>query len=162
MTVTKGIKKKTVLSIVTVLVAVVVVASFFVYSQKKKEFDSFTKNAVSMDTIVSVKTYGENTASLCQTSVDVIKELDKTISRFEEGSLIYELNEKNSLISNDISNLISVCNKVSLESDGVFDVTVGALSDLWNIGGENEKMLFHRRFIYSILIYSLLNSTFCF
>ena len=132
--------KKTVLSILAVLVSVIILASFFVYSQRKKEFDSFTKNAVSMDTVISVKTYGDNTASLCQTSVDIIQQLDNTISRFEEGSLIYELNEKNALISNDISNLLSLCSKVSLQSDGVFDVTVGALSDLWGIGTEKEKI----------------------
>ena len=140
MTATKMSKKKTALSVIAVLVAVSVFASFFVYSERKKEFDSFTKNAVSMDTIISIKTYGENTASLCQTSADIVQQLDNTISRFEEGSFIYELNEKNSLISNDVSNLISLCNKVSLQSDGVFDVTVGALSDLWDIGGENEKI----------------------
>lgn len=132
--------KKTVLSVLAVLATVAVIASFFVYSEKKKEFDSYTKNAVSMDTVVSVKTYGENTASLCQTAVDVIQQLDNAISRFEEGSLIYELNQKNSLISNDISSLLSLCNKVSLQSGGVFDITVGALSDLWDIGGENEKI----------------------
>lgn len=140
MTATKMSKKKIVLSILAVLVSAVILASFFVYSQMKKEFDSFTKNAVSMDTIISIKTYGENTASLCQTSAEIVQQLDNTISRFEEGSFIYELNEKNSLISNDISNLISLCNRVSLESDGVFDITVGALSDLWDIGGEGERI----------------------
>lgn len=140
MTVTKKGRKKIWLSVISGSVSVLILVSFFVYSQKKKEFDSFTKAAVSMDTIVSIKTYGENTASLCQTSVDIIQQLDNAISRFEEGSFIYELNEKNSLISDDISNLISLCNKVSLQSDGVFDVTVGGLSDLWNIGGDNERI----------------------
>lgn len=133
-------RKKTVLSVIAVLAAVSVLVSFFVYSQRKKEFDSYTKNAVSMDTIISIKTYGENTASLCQTSVDIIQQLDNTISRFDEGSYIYELNEKNSLVSNDVSNLIALCNKVSLQSDGVFDVTVGAVSDLWNIGKVGERI----------------------
>lgn len=140
MTVTKTDRSKTAVRAVAVLVAVAVVAAFFLYSERKKEFDSYSKNAFTMDTIVSVKTYGENTASLCETSVDVIKELNKTISRFEEDSLIYELNENNALISNDISNLISLCNKVSLESDGVFDITTGALSDLWDVGGESKEI----------------------
>lgn len=133
-------RKKAVLCVFSVLLGLVLLVSFCIYGSKKKEYDSYSKSAVSMNTIITAKTYGENTASVNETVISIIKQLDSTISWRDEGSLIYELNETKSLASNDISSLLSLCSGVSLESGGVFDVTVAPVADLWDIGGENERV----------------------
>lgn len=133
-------KKKVVLYLFVALFLVCAVLSVVFAQKEKKDYDSHTKSAVAMDTVVTAKTYGKNTASLNETVISIIKQLDSTISRYDENSLVYKLNEEKSLASNDISNLISMCSKVSLESDGVFDITVTSLSDLWGIGTENERI----------------------
>lgn len=133
-------KKRTAFTVSAIVCLAVVLGFSLFLSASKKDYENSTKNALSMNTIITVRTYGENTAPLNETLISIINQLDGAISRFEENSLIYELNENKSLQSNDIANLLLLCNEVSANSGGVFDVTIGPVSSLWKFGTEEESL----------------------
>lgn len=134
-------KKRTILLslLVAVLVAAFVACSVY-YNNAKKEFDCVSKNAVSMGTILTVKTYGENTGTNNSTIISAVNQLDKLISWREDGSYVSALNRNAFVNSAQISDVVNICNKISKDSGGAFDLTIGSLSTLWGIGTENERL----------------------
>lgn len=137
----EGSKKKIILqSMLAAVLLTAVIVGGFLYNESKTEYDSVSKSAISMGTIVTAKTYGENTGPENETVISSVNQLDKLISWREEGSLTQRLNKTNFINSPELADIVSICNKVSEESDGAFDLTVGELSNLWGIGTENERL----------------------
>ncbi|MGN1419791.1 MAG: FAD:protein FMN transferase [Acutalibacteraceae bacterium] len=137
-------KKKRILKIVLCTVAVIlVVAGAVLYNVFKTDYDCSTKNAVAMGTLVTVKTYGKADGDYKgegQTIVDIIQQLDDVISWRESGSAVSELNEKGTISQSSLSDVINTCNKISKDSGGAFDITIGPVSRLWGIGTEDERL----------------------
>ena len=137
----EGTKKKIILrSLLAAVIFTAIIVGGFLYNESKTEYDSVSKSAIAMGTVVTAKTYGENTGPENETVISSVNQLDKLISRYEEGSLVDRLNKTNFINSPELSDIVSICNKVSEESDGAFDLTVGELSNLWGIGTENERL----------------------
>ncbi len=134
-------KKKVILqSLLVAALITAIIAVYFLYSSSKAEYDSVNKSAIAMGTIVTAKTYGENTGPENEIIINSVKQLDELISWRQEGSLVDRLNKTNFVNSSSLADIVNVCNKVSKDSGGAFDLTVGSLSNLWAIGTENEKL----------------------
>lgn len=106
----------------------------------KTDYPTEEKNAVAMGTVVSASIYGgdEGTA---QGVIDSICETENLISKNIDSSFVSVLNKAEKVtLPEDILYLFKVCNDINSRSDGGFDITTGALSALWDIGGEGERI----------------------
>lgn len=126
--------------IASVLIALFATA-FIVFNHFSKDYACQTKNAIAMGTVITAKTYGEhNTASSNETVISVINQLEDVISCKKDGTLISSLNKTHSITSNEISDVLNTCNKLSADTDGAFDVTIGNISALWGFGTDKQKL----------------------
>lgn len=131
-------KKRTIpLAIVfaLIIVASIIYVLFF-------RVQSFSKTDVAMGTVISVKSYGtRDTESAALAAIESVKSLDSKISRTVATSDIGVLNRDGSVTATDET--LSVINKslkVCVDSSGAFDITLGALSELWDIGGDSQRV----------------------
>lgn len=124
--------------IASVLIALCITAAIL-YNGFKAEYNCQTKNAVAMGTIITAKTYGErNTASYNETIVSVIQQLEDVISCKQDGTVISALNKSHGISSAEMSDVFNRCNTLSKDTDGAFDISVGALTRLWDFdSGKN-------------------------
>ncbi len=102
----------------------------------EKQYES---TAFAMGSALTVKLYGsdERTAELI---AEEVRELENRISKNIPSSALSELNETGFSNDTELCGFVSRMKKLSGETDGAFDISLGALSELWNIGGENERI----------------------
>ena len=133
-------RKKMISAAVLLLVAAAAVL-FGVFSQKQRaEYPVETHNGIAMGTVVSMKLYHETATNLSPQVMGVIDALEKEISRRVETSPVALFNRKGSCKSKIVSDTVSACLPISTATDGAFDLTVGAVSTLWDFGGDNERL----------------------
>ncbi len=133
-------KKKVLrIAVISVLVAVLIFSSLFLYDRSKR-FEYAEKNTIAMGTVVSQKIYAEKAGQHISHVREIIDSLEKTISWRKAESAVAVLNETGTVKSKELADILSVCIKLSEKSDGAFDVTVGGVSSLWNIGEEDERI----------------------
>lgn len=127
-------QKSKIKNLLAILTVAIVLCSFCLYSKQKEKHPYKEKITVAMDTVVSQKIYGGTADEHTQNIADIIDSLDKTISRFTEGSAVETLNSEGSVTDSHSAYILSLMKEVSEKSEGVFDVTVGEVSSLWSIG----------------------------
>lgn len=140
---TKGIppekKKKIICSVTIIIIAAAMIAGIVIYNSMKAEYKSSTKNSFTMGTVVTVKLYGDEYNYAAKGIVnDLVASIDETISWRKASSATAELNQNHTVQNNTLSDIISTCNKISADSNGAFDLTIGKVSRLWNFD-EGDK-----------------------
>lgn len=133
-------KKNIIKFVFIVAICVALVSAFFVYRDRTAVYEYNEKNTIAMGTVVTQKIYGEKTAGHISSVTGIINALEKLISWRDSDSPVYELNEKGTVSNAQLSDIISQCIKVSDDSEGKFDITLGEISQLWSIGEENERI----------------------
>ena len=133
-------KKKIISIVLTALLLVGAVGLFIFYEDRHERFSHSEKSSIAMGTIVSQKVYGDLAAKDIEKIKAVIDGLDDMISWREESSEVAKLNSGESVKIEYLADVIRQCSEVSALSGGVFDITVGGISQLWNIGEENERI----------------------
>lgn len=132
-------KNKMIIAVVAVVAAALIITavvcdSFF--SQKEYEDTGFAMGAV-----IAQKIKAENPEEVAKEIINRIRITENRISWRIEKSEIAKLNKnKNAEISDEtkkyLSDTIDVCKK----SNGAVDLTVGNLTNAWNIGSENFRI----------------------
>ena len=90
-----------------------------------------------MDTIVSIKVTGQNAQDCAAEIEDCVAELDNVLSRHKPTSEISLINQnKGGTLSAETAEYFRLLLDVSKKSGGAFDITLGAVSDLWGFGSE--------------------------
>lgn len=133
-------RSKILLSLVTVLCLVGVIAVSSFYRDSTKRFSSSEKMTVAMGTIVTQKVYSDYAGKDIEKITAIINALDDKISWRNENSDIAKLNGEGALSDAGIASVLLTCKEVSENCDGVFDVTVGEVSKLWSIGEDNQRV----------------------
>ena len=133
-------KKKIISTALTVLLLVSAVGLFVFYNQRHERFDGAEKSSIAMGTILTQKVYGDSASKDIENIKAVVDGLDDTISWRKDTSDIAKLNGGATIKSAYLRELVSQCSEVSALSDGVFDITVGGVSQLWSIGEEDERI----------------------
>lgn len=91
-----------------------------------------------MGTVVTVKIYDKDKDEIVDLAFNRIENLARRITTEETASEISQINQNAGIrpvqVSKDIFTLTAAGKKYSELSDGSFDVTIGALSNLWRIG----------------------------
>lgn len=119
-----------------VLCVIIVYDAFF-------NFVSFSDDFMSMGSVISYKVTGyEEDARPAhgQLKGDILA-LEQEISRNIESSQIEQLNKTGTFtVSDEVLEYLKESVKISEMSDGAFDVTIGALSALWNFDKDEETV----------------------
>ena len=112
------------------------------YAEEKPHNYTFT----AFDTECAISIYGvadKDTSSIyANDMVALIKSYDELFSRSEEGSQIYEINNRKSdsvLVANEICEILGIAKDFNYWSKGKFDLSIGTLIDLWDV--KNRKTL---------------------
>lgn len=129
-------KKK---GIVLAAVAVVILAAVIVCDSvfNKTVSDTF----LAMNTTVSAEITGLKAKSALTEVKEKILQLDeKLLSRTNENSEIYAVNNGKTEISDELIMLLTILKEIEQESGGAFCLGVAQLTDLWGIGTENARV----------------------
>ena len=104
----------------------------------------FSRTGFHLGTVVSITVYGGNGESSLDLAFDEIIRLESILSKKIEGSDIYNINSNAGLEYVELKPESLLIIEKSLEyykkSNGYFDITIGPLVDLWNIGTEEAAV----------------------
>lgn len=102
------------------------------------------KTEYCLDTLVTLTAYGRGASKALDKALDRIREIDEKMSAYNPKSEIYKINNAASKtpvkVSEETYRLIEKALGFSHMTDGIFDITLKPLSDLWGIGTENAKV----------------------
>ncbi len=116
------------------LLAIFFAMSIFLCSCKQ-ESKPLSSTQIMMDTVVTITVYDSNQEVL-NGAIALCKEYDALFNRYNENSDIYRINSskgKAVSVSPETREIIDIAASVSEKSDGMFDITVAALVDLWDV-----------------------------
>ncbi len=130
--------KKILIAVLCCAVAVAVAAAVFIMPQfEKSENTDFL-----MNTVVNARLEGKGSEETAKRIINRISELENNcFSRTEEGSDIYRLNKEYSAnLSEETKSVLLKALEVCEKSSGAFDITLAAVSDLWNESGQSKAL----------------------
>jgi len=102
---------------------------------------------LAMGTYISIATYYHNDDYLKKVMGDAFKrveDIENAMSRYKEDSELSVLNRSKQpgkyKVSDDLWHVLTVADKIYLESEGTFDITVKPLLELWQAASDNDKL----------------------
>ncbi len=111
----------------------------------------FTKSFFAMDTFCSVSVYSlqNDQENLLENSETLCREFENILSKKIISSDVYKINQSKGNpveVSDETIKLLNLSNKYMKLTNGAFDITIGALSDLWdfkniNVPPSDDKIL---------------------
>lgn len=106
--------------------------------------EEVTASDFALGTTCSIKLFGTGNRKYLQPALDIAKEIEAKMSVRLEGSEISRVNqqagEEPVQVSDETFALVRRAYEYSAMGDGVFDLTIGPLVSLWDIGSGNEKV----------------------
>lgn len=104
----------------------------------------YSLNEFYFDTVVSLRfDAGENGEELLAGCRDICDEVERTFSRTDESSELYAVNHRDSdrvEVSAPLARLVQTGLNYYTVSDGMFDITIAPLSDLWDFKAEEPAL----------------------
>lgn len=136
----KKLNKKSLIAIILCAVIVFGIVSYDFISGRS----SCEKTSVAMGTVVTVKLFGfgaNNDLDKIETEINGLE--NSVLSWRKEGSDVYRINKGSGTqvsVSPDTVKIIGQCIDISDDCGGVFDITIGNVTKLWNFGGNNQRL----------------------
>lgn len=136
----KKADKKVLISVVlcAAIVLCVILADFV---QSRSEYND---TAIAMGTVVSIRLFGSQGEQTAQAIEENINETEKALLSWrEKNSDIDRINASAGEAVSVSTETVEIINKsldVSRSCEGVFDITVGNLTKLWDFGGDNQRL----------------------
>ncbi|MDO5398048.1 MAG: FAD:protein FMN transferase [bacterium] len=91
-----------------------------------------SKTVYAMDTVMTLKAYGENAETALKDAEEEIKQLDSSLRRGNPESEIYKINANGSEeVSEETAVLISDALEICKSTEGAFDISIAPVMDLW-------------------------------
>ena len=104
----------------------------------------YKKSLLCFDTVVTLQFYaGKNGQELMDHCVQLCQDYEKIFSRTNSESQLYQINHRTSntvKVSDEIAELVAVGLEYYDLSDGMFDITIAPLSDLWDFKSESPQI----------------------
>lgn len=95
-----------------------------------------------MDTIVDITAAGPGAEQAVKAAFGEFQRVHKLANRFDADSQVSKVNamagQAKVQVDPELIDMLSQAVDISRKLDGAFDVTVGALTDLWGVGSKNE------------------------
>lgn len=102
-----------------------------------------TRSESLLHTVVQLSIYHENQEEVMDGALELIKELESLLSTGLEGSDIYRINaaagKEAVQVDERTFELLEMALATSESSDGRFDISIGVINKLWNIGSKNAR-----------------------
>ncbi len=135
-------KRGNLVSTLVIVVLAVVLAVVVIFDAMQPRYTKTEKATIAMGTVVTQKLYSENDCSGTIEDIEaILTETENMISWRIDTSSVSQLNKNAKVQADDkLKDIIEKCNSVYTDSMGAFDITVGSLSTLWNIGEENAEV----------------------
>lgn len=136
----KKFNKKSLIAIILCAVIVFGIVSYDFISGRS----SCEKTSVAMGTVVTVKLFGfgaKNDLDKIETEINGLE--NSVLSWRKEGSDVYRINKGSGTqvsVSPDTVKIIGQCIDISDDCGGVFDITIGNVTKLWDFGGNNQRL----------------------
>lgn len=129
--------KKEIISLI-ILIAVV---AFGIYRYQTREYTE-VKSQYLMDTIVEISASSRNktVGRQIDTVFNLIKELETKLSEYDEGSLIWNINNSDTdtfEMDADLYNMLAIADSLYKISNGAFDITIKPVFDLWHFDADS-------------------------
>lgn len=136
----KQVNKKALIAVVVCMVMVlgVVLADFV------KGRSEYSSTAIAMGTVVNIRLFGSDGEETAEAIENNINETEKALLSWrEKNSDIERINASAGTsvsVSTETVDVIGKALDVSKNSGGVFDITVGKVTRLWDFGGDNQRL----------------------
>ncbi len=128
-------KKGIVFAAVAVVILAAVIVCDFLFN--KTASDTF----LAMNTTVSVELTGVKAdEALTKIKEEILRLDEKLLSRTNENSEIYAVNNGKTEISDELAKILTDLKQIEKDSGGAFCIGVAQLTDLWGIGTENARV----------------------
>ncbi|HEL9599178.1 TPA: FAD:protein FMN transferase [Streptococcus suis] len=102
-----------------------------------------TRSESLLHTVVQLSIYHEDQEEVMNEAVSYIKEMESLLSTNLEGADVYRINQaagKEAVkVDERTFEVIETAIEMSEESQGLFDISIGAVSNLWKIGDEDAR-----------------------
>ena len=138
-----GEKKFNIKALIAVVVFAAVISGL-VFADFIKSRQEYICTDIAMNTVINFKLYGTNGRENAAELSEEIKAMDSSLfSRYEDGSDIGRVNASEGeavSVSPEVLSVIETAVDVADNCGGVFDVTVGKVTELWGFGGENQRI----------------------
>ena len=113
-------------------------------SKDNKVTEPLSKTELLMGTVVTVTLYDSNDEGILDKVFTKVKELESTLSINENGTLVDKINESAGIepvkVDYDTYTVIKKGLEYAKLSNGLFDISVGPIVKLWNIGLPEAKV----------------------
>ncbi len=111
----------------------------------KRGSREISASSVMMDTVISITLYGGGDREILNECIELCEKYDKMLSRTREDSELYRVNTELSqsgraYASEELCTLIRDALQVGDISGGAFDITIGAVSSLWNFAASEPAL----------------------
>lgn len=136
----KKFNKKSLIAVILCAVIVFGIVSYDFISGRS----SCEKTSVAMGTVVTFNLYGfgaKNDLDKIETEINGLE--NSVLSWRKKGSDVYRINESagsSVSVSPDTAKIIGQCIDISDDCGGVFDITIGNVTKLWDFGGNNQRL----------------------
>lgn len=136
----KKLNKKSLIAVILCAVIVFGIVSYDFISGRS----SCEKTSVAMGTVITVKLFGfgaKNDLDKIETEINGLE--NSVLSWRKEGSDVYRINKGSGTqvsVSPDTVKIIGQCIDISDDCSGVFDITIGNVTKLWDFGGNNQRL----------------------
>lgn len=118
---------------------------YYLHAQPRSE--TFAQSRLLLDTVVDIQVLSSDEQRANQAIAAAYAEMqriEELFSRYQEGSQIFSLNKNAGIesvaVSSEVRDMLQRAKEYGLLTDGLFNVTIGALVDLWGIGTEHERV----------------------
>ena len=98
-------------------------------------------SAFLLDTAVSVRIYEGGGRDTAQAALDLCAGYEKIFSRTDPDSELYRLNHREiTQVSDELAQVIALGLDYGRSTGGAFDITMGAVSELWDFAAEDPAL----------------------
>lgn len=136
----KNVNKR---ALIAVAVCVALIAGIIVLDSVRNSRE-YQATAVAMGTVINVRLFGPDGEKNSQLIIENINETEKALlSRNEKNSDVDRVNANPGTavsVSVETADIISKSVDVSKSCGGVFDITVGEVTKLWDFGGDKQRL----------------------
>lgn len=136
--------KKILKSLVFSLLLIFSLGIFVGCSKNNKSSEPLSQSELLMGTVVTVTLYDSNNQEILDKVFNKVKDLESILSINENGTLVDEINAEAGIkpvkVDEDTYTIVKKGIEYSKLSNGLFDISVGPIVKLWNIGLPDAKV----------------------
>jgi FAD:protein FMN transferase len=129
-------------SVAAILVLLLLLLIYAGYRSIAARYAGVTGSLNIMGTVFQIRVNGENTSGHVKATLDKVREITGQINYSDEKSEVSSINGMAGIsavsVSHDTFDLIDKTLRLSRQTGGAFDVTIGPLVDIWNFGAKTH------------------------